>query len=313
MTSTTQTSTPPKDMVVADGNDFSLIDTGPRDGHQTRASEMSAIALVQARTLMAVKFRNDIDVTRQGVLKECSRPQFAETAMYALPRAGKTIRGLSIHFADMALQHMRNVQIQYHVELDNEQQRIVRVTAVNLETNSSWDELAVVDKTVERKRLKEGQVPISQRLNSYGDVVFIVPADEGDFVVKMRAELAKRRRDVILRCIPEWLREEAIDCINETMRKPPSADVDLMLVLGKQRRKLLDRLHARGVTAEQVALYLGHPAEHMTGGEYRDLIQVGQALAEGSTTWDEVIQQRRGADDTKRPPPRPADDNDLNR
>ena len=58
MTSTTQTSTPPKDMVVADGNDFSLIDTGPRDGHQTRASEMSAIALVQARTLMAVKLEN---------------------------------------------------------------------------------------------------------------------------------------------------------------------------------------------------------------------------------------------------------------
>lgn len=306
MTSTTQTS--PTNMVVADGNDFNLIDTGPREGtHQTRASEMSAIALVQARTLMAVKFRNDIDVTRQGVLKECSRPQFAETAMYALPRAGKTIRGLSIHFADMALQHMRNVQIQYHVELDNEQQRIVRVTAVNLETNSSWDEVAVVDKTVERKKLKEGQVPLSQRLNSYGDVVFIIPADEGDFVVKMRAELAKRRRDVILRCIPEWLREEAIDCINETMRKPPSADAD------KQRRKLLDRLHARGVTAEQVALYLGHPAEQMTGGEYRDLIQVGQALAEGSTTWDDVIRQRRGADDTKRPPPRPADDNDLSR
>lgn len=307
------TTTPTKEMVVADGNDFNLIDTGPREGaHQTRASEMSAIALVQARTLMAVKFRNDIDVTRQGVLKECSRPQFAETAMYALPRAGKTIRGLSIHFADMALQHMRNIQVQYQVELDDERQRIIRVTAVNLETNSSWDEVAVVDKTVERKRLKEGQVALSQRLNSYGEVVFLIPADEGDFVVKMRAELAKRRRDVILRCIPEWLREEAIDCINDTMRKIASgtaADGD------KQRRKLLDRLFARGVTAEQVAVYLGHPAEQMTGDEVRELIQIGQALAEKSITWDDVIRQRRadrGERDEPKTPKAPTD-NDLSR
>lgn len=310
-TPTDNSSSTPKEMVVADGSDFSLIDTGPRDG-QTRASEMSAIALVQARTLMAVKFRNDIDVTRQGVLRECSRPQFAETAMYALPRGGKTIRGLSIHFADMALQHMRNIQIQYHVELDTERQRIVRVTAVNLETNSSWDEVAVVDKTIERRSLKEGQVAISQRLNSFGSVVYLLPADEGDFVVKMRAEMAKRRRDAILRCIPEWLREEAIDCINETMRKVAAgtaADGD------RQRRKLLDRLYARGVTAEQVAVYLGHPAEQMTGDEYRELIQVGQALAEKSTTWDDVIRQRRierGEIEEPRAP-RAAVDNDLSR
>lgn len=298
-----------REMVVAGDSDFSLIDTGPREGtHQTRASEMSAIALVQARTLMAVKFRNDIDVTRQGVLKECSRPQFAETAMYAVPRGGKMIRGLSIHFADMALQHMRNIQVQYSVELDDERQRHTRVTAVNLETNSSWDEIAVCDKTVERRKLKDGQVALGQRTNSFGDTVYLLAADEGDFVVKNRAELAKRRRDVILRCIPEWLREEAIDCINDTMRKVASgtaADGD------KQRRKLLDRLYARGVTALQVAEFLGHPAEQMTAPEYRELIQLGQALAEGSTTWDEALRQRRG----ERPdPPRPPEtDDDLTR
>lgn len=296
-----------KEMVSAGRDEISLIDTGPREG-TTRASEMSAIATVQARTLMAVKIRNDIDVTRQGVLKECSRPQFAETAMYAVPRGGKTIRGLSIHYADMALQNMRNIQIQYSVELDNEQQRHIRVTATNLETNSSWDELAIVDKTVERKTLKEGQVPLGQRLNSFGKLVYLLAADEGDFIVKMRAELAKRRRDVILRCIPEWLREESIDCINETMHKVASGtatDGD------KQRRKLLDRLLGRGVTAAQVAEFLGHPAEQMTAPEYRELIQIGQAMAEGSTTWDEVIRQRRG--DPPEPGRPPEADDDLTR
>lgn len=283
-----------KEMVVADdrGN-VNVFDMGPPAGEfQNRRNEAGAIARVQARTLMAIQFKNDIDVARQGILKECVRPQFAATAMYALPRGKKMIRGLSIHYADMALQHMRNIEIDYSMESDTDRQRVMRVTAVNLETNSSWDELAVVDKTVERKQLREGQVALGQRTNTYGEVVYLVAADEGEFTVKMRAELAKRRRDVILRAIPEWLREESIDAIESTMRKVAegtAADGD------RQRRKLLDRLLARGVNAEQVAEYLGHPAEGMTPDEYTDLIKIGQGIAEGSTSWDDVIKQRRAA------------------
>jgi hypothetical protein len=272
------------------GGVVQLFDAGQPDEFQNRSGEAGAIAQVQARTLMAVRFKNDIDVARQGILKECVRPQFAGTAMYALPRGDKMIRGLSIHYADMALQHLRNIQINYSLEADNERQRVIRVTAVNLETNSSWDELAVVDKTVERKKLRPGQVALSQRTNSYGDLVYLITADEGDFIVKMRAELAKRRRDVILRVIPEWLREESMEAIQTTVRKmadgsAPDGD--------KQRRKLLDRLLARGVSADQIAEYLGHPAERMTADEFAELVKIGQAIAEGSTNWDDVIGQRR--------------------
>jgi hypothetical protein len=82
------------------------------------------------------------------------------------------------------------------------------------------------------------------------------------------------------------------------------------------RRKLLDRLLARGVKAEQVAEYLGHPAEGMTPDEYTDLIRIGQGIAEGSTTWADVISQRRAARarvddeqaDSSGPPPPSTDD-----
>lgn len=281
-----------REVVVADDQGVQIFDAGPPAELHSRRNEAGAIARVQARTLMAIRFKNDIDVARQGILKECVRPQFAPTAMYALPRGKTMIRGLSIHYADMALQHLRNIQIDYELEVDTPRQRVVRVTAVNLETNSSWDELAVCDKTVERRQLREGQVPLGQRTNSYGDLVYLIAADEVDFIPKMRAELSKRRRDVILRAIPEWLREESIDAIETTMRKVAegtAADGDRL------RRKLLDRLLARGVNAEQVAEYLGHPAEGMTPDEYTELIRIGQGIAEGSTTWADVIGQRRAS------------------
>lgn len=263
-----------------------------RDIYQSKGDEAREIAQVQARMMIALRMPIDFDVVRQRTIKECQRVQFAETAMYSLPRGGKRIEGLSINFAMMAFQYMRNRELRMYLEADTPHQRVIRVELVNLESNTSWTELAVCSKTVERKKLADGVVPLGTRTNSYGDLVYIVPADDGDFTVKMRAELAKRKRDVILQGLPRWLRDEAMEVIRETKRR--AAEGNDGGTFEDKRRRLVDGFDRLGISAKQLGEYLGHPVSDMSPAELTDLVGVGQAIKEKETTWTDIMAGKSG-------------------
>src|SRR5690606_37963140 len=138
-------------------------------------------------------------------------------------------------------------------------------------------------KTVERKTLGKGVVPLGTRVNSYGEPVYIVPADDGDFTVKMRAELAKRKRDLILQGLPRWLRDEAMDVIRATKRAGNGATFD------DRRRKLVDGFDRLGISADKLAEFLGHPVADMSPDELDLLRGIGVAINDHETTWEKVM------------------------
>src|SRR4029079_9723076 len=127
---------------------------------------------------MASQRRRSDDEARIRLLQSCSRPGFAETGIYRKPvGSGKHAEGLSIRFAEEARRQWGNIETRTQVILDDTEKRILRVSATDLETNVTESVDVIIEKTVERRQLKDGQSPIRQRINSYGDLVYLVPAD----------------------------------------------------------------------------------------------------------------------------------------
>lgn len=245
-------------------------------------------AQVQARCVMAMRNPRDWDVVRQQLLAECARPGFAEAAVYTLSWAknsdGEPVTGLSIRFAEAAMRALGNIYPETRVVYDDGTKRIVAVTVTELERNVTLQKEVVIEKTVERRHLRQGQVALSQRVNSTGETTYTVLADEGSLAAKQASAESKALRTLLLRILPGDLADEARAKIDDVMRtraaKDPSAT----------RKALIDSFFALGVSADEVKRYVGHPLEQLTPAELVELRQVHAALRDGEAKWSELLE-----------------------
>jgi hypothetical protein len=248
-------------------------------------------AMIEARYIVAMKQPRDFDQVREKLLKECRRPSFAAVARYNKP-VGKGIVGPSIRFAEAALRCMTNVVIQTTTVYDDGEKRIVHVEVCDLEANVPYGQDITITKTVERRKVKDGDQVLRSRKNSYGDTVHIIVADDDEILNKQNALISKAIRTLGLRLIPGDLIDEAEEVIVETLRKKDSEDPDAA------KRKLFDAFGVQGVTVEQIKEYLGTDAATLTPKELADLRGFYSALKDGETTWRGVMELR---DQQKKP------------
>src|ERR1044072_6127844 len=234
----------------------------------TDALVAKARADVEARWLIAQRCRRSLDDVRQDLIAECRRPSFARAAMYARPAGKKQneqgagvanlIEGLSIRFAEAAARCMGNLQPEVQTIYDDHTTRIVKVTVTDYETNVAWSRDLNVAKTVERKQLKKGQRALGERVNSYGDRVFIVEATDDEVNVKESAMVSKAARTLLLRIVPGGIQDECKAIIKQVIAnandKDPSA----------AKNRALDGLAALGIKPSQLIEYLGKPLEQAT-------------------------------------------------
>ena len=103
---------------------------------------------------------------------------------------------------------------------DDPKKRIILVTATDLESNLTFDKDVTVPKTMERSKLKSGQVPIKWRTNSKGNPVYLVEAETDDDILNTENALAsKALRVCLLRLIPGDILDEAINEAQATLSK----------------------------------------------------------------------------------------------
>ncbi len=261
---------------------------------ETASSAMAqqAAALVQARYIMAERHPRDLDVVREKLLKECTRPSFAEVARYNKP-VGKGITGPSIRFAEAALRCMTNIVIETTTLYDDETKRIVQVSVTDLEANVPYSQSVSVEKTVERSSKKPGDVVVRQRLNSYNKPVYILQATDDDILNKQNALISKAIRTLGLRLVPGDIIDECMDLVLETQQKKDAEDPDTA------KRKLFDAFATQGVSAAQIKEWLGHAGNNLTPKEMSDLRGLFAALRDGETTWREVMEAKGGSTDDK--------------
>lgn len=266
--------------------------------HNTAAVAVAekARATVQARYLVALHRPRDWDVVRQRILKDCARPVFAAVGRFAKPVGkekgkdgawrDKHVTGPSIRFVEAAIRHMGNIDQATQVTYEDDAKRIVNVTVTDLETNATYGLDIIVSKTVERRKLRNGQEALGTRTNSYGDQVYIVEASEDDLVTKQAALVSKAVRTLGMRIIPGDLVEEAERAMLNTIANEDKRDPDAA------RKAVVDSFFGLGVGADQLKAYLRHPIESSAPHELGALRELYAAIRSGETTWSEVMENR---------------------
>ena len=244
-----------------------------------------ARAAVEARYIMARHAPRDWDTVRVSLIKECTRPGFAAVARYHKP-VGKGVEGPSIRFAEAALRAMTNVLPETSTIFDDDKKRIVRVSVTDLEANVTYTKDIVVEKVVERSRLRPGQAALSTRVNSGGQTVHLVAATEDDLLNKEAALASKALRGLALRLLPGDILEECMDAVVETLNNQAAKDPDA------ERKKLVDAFASLGVQPSDLKLYIGHDLGTVSPKEIVDLRAVFSALKDGEATWTEMLEHK---------------------
>jgi hypothetical protein len=266
-----------------------------------------ATARIQSAYIVAAKNPRNVDVIRQEVLRECSRPSFctpdeskngSSLAIYRVPRGSvkqsdgswvnNNIEGPTIRFAEMLLRSWRYLSIEVNPMGEDDKQRLLQVICTDYQSCNFTSEIVSVPKTVERKKLKSGDECLAQRTNTYGDPVYLVKATDDELAMRTNALISKARRNLILQAVPGWLIEEGVDKVRETARTKDAQDPDAA------RRKLFDAYATVGVSVAQLVEYLGHENQ-LSPTELEDLRGYYSGIREGVTKWSDVVASKEGA------------------
>jgi hypothetical protein len=270
-----------------------------------------ATARIQSAYIVASKNPRNVDVIRQEVLRECSRPSFctpddskngSSLAIYRVPRGSvktkdengrdvwvnNNIEGPTIRFAEMLLRSWRYLSIEVNPMGEDDKQRLLQVICTDYQSCNFTSEIVSVPKTVERKKLKAGDECLAQRTNTYGDPVYLVKATDDELAMRTNALISKARRNLILQAVPGWLIEEGVEKVRETSRKKDAEDPD------GARRKLFDAYATVGVSVAQIVEYLGHN-NALSPAELEDLRGYYSGIREGATSWATIVASKEGA------------------
>jgi len=276
-------------MTVAAGTSmtdgFSGMEVSRRGELATTERSAAAVAREQARFIVAQRCPRDLDLVRLAMLKRCRQPAFAAIARYRKP-IGDGIEGPSIRFAEMAGQAMGNIATKEDVISEDAERRVVSVSVTDLESNLSYESNVVVEKTVERSKLKDGQVPIRMRTNSVGKATYLVAATEDEIQAKQGALRSKALRDHILRILPGDLKDECMDLVIETLAKEDAADPTLA------RKKMVDAFDRFGVKPSDLRDYIGRDLDGITPAEMSELRAVAATIRDGEATWKETLDNK---------------------
>lgn len=244
-------------------------------------------AMVESRYIMAMRNPRNMDAVRQELLKECRRPSFANNkSAYYIKPIGQGVEGLGIRFVEVALRCMKNVLVETTMIFEDEQKEVHRVSVTDLEANITYPLDVRVSKTVERSKPNSDGSYISVRKNSYNKDVYTVLGTDDDLLNKRGALISKAMRSLGLRIIPGDLCDEAEEIIKKIRLDDAAKDPDA------ERKRIVDAFSSIGVTATDLASYLGHDLAKCSPPQIVTLRGIFGAIKDGEASWQSVMQNK---------------------
>jgi hypothetical protein len=262
--------------------------------------QQMATAQIQSRYQVALRFPRDPDVVRQKMLAQCDRPTFflpdeskngSSVAIYRVPRGGNTIEDVTIRFAEMAMRAHGNMSTDIVILGEDSDKCLYQVACTDYESNNTHTEIVGVSKLVERSYVKDGDVVVSQRMNSKNKPVYRIVGTEDDIQGKRNALFSKSKRNLIKAQIDQGLIEECKTRLKENAAKKDAEDPE------GAKKKLYDAFNAAGVSATDLNSFLGH-TNKLSPAELGELRGYYAAIVNGYATWKEILAERN-ADDGK--------------
>lgn len=278
---------------------------------QTQAeTSMAAVAareqaMVQARFIMAERHARHWDSVRVRLLAHCDRPGFAEAAWYKKPTGKAKINGewvdtfaedLSVRFMEVARQELSNLDTATAVTYEDANVRIVTAFVLDLERNNRDARDIVINKVTEKRGKQnkktgeweppEGREVLSQRLNSYGEPVYLCRATEDEVRQRQNAEISKVQRDETKRLIPADILQDCRDRVRLTRAKEDKRDPLAA------KKKVIDAFASIHVMPDDLVTYLGCSLEKASPAQMDELRGLFTAVREGEITMTEAIRKK---------------------
>lgn len=243
-----------------------------------------AAAKIQAAYMVALARPRDVDAFRVRLLKECSRPGFAQAARFAKPQGGSRIEGWTIRFVEAAARLYGNLKLDSEIVFEDKTRCIVECKAIDLETNTEWSASATVSKFVERRRTMPGQEVVSTRVGASGQTLYKVVATDDDVQQRVGTAVSKLLRTLGKKLLPADILEEAWEATTRTIATDGAADPEAA------KKRLIDAFSAVGVEPADLVAYLGHPLDQITPQQIVDLRGIHQAIKSGEARWTDYVE-----------------------
>lgn len=226
----------------------------------TVAIEVSrAIAEAQGKLVMAKRSpRNEVAAYAKAI-EACQRPNMAEKAFYAFPRAGQTVEGPTIRFAEELARCWGNMDYGIKELSQDDGKSEMQAYAWDLETNTQ----SVQNFTNPHQRERDHKMVV---LTSQRDIY------------ENNANMATRRlRARILAILPSWFVE---DCIAEC-KKTLAGQNDTPLV--DRVKKMVVQFAKLGVTQEQIEHRLKRKIDTMNADDFTEYIGIYNAIKQNES------------------------------
>lgn len=218
-----------------------------------------AVAEAQGKLLIAKRFPRDEVAAYAKAIQACQRKSMAKRAFYAYPRAGKTVEGPTIRFAEELARCWGNIDYGIKELSQDEGKSELQAYAWDLETNAQ----SVQNFTNPHQR-EVGQKMVS--LSSQRDIY------------ENNANMATRRmRARILAILPAWFVD---GCIAEC-KKTLTGDNEEPLI--DRVKKMIVQFAKLGVTQEQIERRLKRKVDTMTAEDFVEYVGIFNAIRGGES------------------------------
>lgn len=230
-----------------------------------------AIAEAQGKLLMAKRFPRNYTESYAKAIEACQRKGFAEKAFFSYPRAGQTVTGVTIRFAEEMARCYGNLDYGIKEMSHEEGKSEMQAYCWDLETNTISSQNFTVEHILETK---SG----NRKLTSQRDI-YERTANDG----------ARRLRSRILAILPPDLVE---DCILEC-KKTLSGQNDIPLI--DKIKNMVTGFAKVGVTKEMLEKRLGHTVESANADELVEYVGIYNGLKQKETTISDWFEQPKTA------------------
>jgi hypothetical protein len=254
MATTSGTAAPAKDFAIEKHQPQALAEMG------TAAAIARAQQEVQGAIIVAKRFPRNEDDCRAKLLKACKRTEFAEDAEYNFPRGGQDVAGPSVYLAREAARLWGNIQYGFEVIRDDQETRMIRSFAWDMESNARTIQEDSFRKLIFRK--KGGWVE----------------PDERDLRELTNRRAAIGYRNCILQLIPSDYVNEACRVANTTKQLKAQQDPD------GERKKIVDAFSEMNVMPSKLEEIIGHKLSEASPPEIAKLRGIYKSIRDGNST-----------------------------
>lgn len=226
-----------------------------------------------ASIFIAKNFPRNLAQVTANMTAATSRVSLAQKAVYTYPRGGTSVEGPSVHLADALLGAWGNAESGWtEVNRHKDPKKGCMVSecvayAFDKETNNKHN---IAFSVPHWRDTKKGGYPLT---------------DERDIYELCANMAARRRRAAILRVLPAWLVEEALENCNNTLRT-----ADGNVPMADRIRRMEAKFAAIGITKAQLEAKLGHKLEATTINELVTLGKHFNAIEGGHARVDELFE-----------------------